>query len=62
MTDIGISKKEAIAISKGRYVPYEVSDEVLRRSKLNENKVPIKEIRVIGKEMPKVLTDITKTP
>jgi hypothetical protein len=62
MTDIGISKKEAIAISKGRYVPYEVSNEVLRRSKLNENKVPIKEIRVIGKEMPRVLTDITKTP
>ncbi len=62
MTDIGISKKEAIAISKGRYVPYEVSNEVLRRSKLNENKVPIKEIRAIGKEMPRVLTDITKTP
>lgn len=62
MTDIGISKKEAIAISKGRYVPYQVSDEVLRRSKLNENKVPIKEIRAIGKEMPRVLTDITKTP
>jgi len=62
MTDIGISKKEAIAISKGRYVPYEVSNEVLRRSKLNENKVPIKEIRVIGKEMPRVLTDIKKTP
>lgn len=62
MTDIGISKKEAIAISRGRYVPYEVSNEVLRRSKLNENKVPIKEIRVIGKEMPRVLTDIKKTP
>jgi len=62
MTDIGISKKEAIAISKGCYVPYQVSDEVLRRSKLNENKVPIKEIRAIGKEMPKVLTDISKTP
>lgn len=58
MTDIGISKKEAQAIARGRYTPYEISDEVKRRSKLNGNTVPLTQIKAIGREMPKVLTDI----
>jgi hypothetical protein len=58
MTDIGISQTEASAIARGRYIPYEVSNEVIRRSKLNGNKVPTTEIRQISKSMPKVLEDL----
>jgi hypothetical protein len=58
MTDVGISQTEASAISRGRYIPYEVSNEVIRRSKLNGNKVPTAEIRQISKSMPKVLEDL----
>jgi hypothetical protein len=58
MTDIKISKREASYIARGKYVPYEVSDEVKRRSKLNGNVVPLQEIKSIAREMPRVLEDV----
>jgi hypothetical protein len=58
MTDIKISKREASYIARGKYVPYEVSDEVKRRSKLNGNVVPLQEIKAIAREMPRVLEDV----
>jgi hypothetical protein len=60
MRDIGISQKEATDISLGKYKPYEVSDDVKRRSELNGNVVPTQKIRALAKEMPTVLTDIKK--
>jgi hypothetical protein len=58
MNDIGISKKEAKSIADGKYKPYEVSEEVKRRSELNGNTLPLEQINGIAAEMPTVLTDI----
>jgi hypothetical protein len=62
MTDIKISRREAYMIADGEYMPYEVSDEVLRRSELNGNEVPLDEIDAIAESMPTTLQDLPKKP
>lgn len=62
MTDIKISKREAYMIADGEYMPYEVSNEVLRRSELNGNEVPLDEIEAIADSMPTTLQDLPKKP
>jgi hypothetical protein len=62
MNDIRISKREASLIAGGEYMPYEVSKEVIRRSELNGNEVPLDEIDAIAESMPTVLQDLPKNP
>jgi hypothetical protein len=62
MRDIKISKREAYMIADGEYMPYEVSNEVLRRSELNGNEVPLDEIEAIAESMPTTLQDLPKNP
>jgi len=62
MRDIKISKREAYMIADGEYMPYEVSNEVLRRSELNGNEVPLDEIEAISESMPTTLQDLPKNP
>ena len=62
MRDIKISKREAYMIADGEYMPYEVSNEVLRRSELNGNDVPLDEIEAIADSMPTTLQDLPKKP
>ena len=62
MTDIRISKREAYMIADGEYMPYQISKEVIRRSELNGNEVPLDEIDAIADSMPTTLQDLPKKP
>jgi hypothetical protein len=62
MTDIRISKREAYMIADGEYMPYQISKEVIRRSEINGNEVPLDEIDAIADSMPTTLQDLPKKP